>query len=71
VALVLTVEARQDLGRVYLILVRGVGESRGRQWREVGAGRSARLIGAIRAVAKVVVDLGEGDLDGWIRNASK
>jgi hypothetical protein len=70
-ALVLAVESRQDLGRVYLILVCGIGESRRREWGEVGAGRGARLIGAIRAVAIIVVDLGERNLDGWIRNASK
>lgn len=33
---------------------------------EVGAGGGAGFVGAIRAVAVVVVDAGEGDGDGWV-----
>lgn len=38
---------------------------------EVRAGGGAGLVGAVRAVAVVVVDGAEWDCDGWVRDAGE
>jgi hypothetical protein len=54
-AFVLAVEARKRRSVVQIWVADGR--------REAGAGRRARLVGSIGAVAEVIVDLSEGDLD--------
>lgn len=68
VALVLTVVAGQGKGDVGI----GAGDGLGRrECRDVGAGCSAGLVGAVWTVAVFVVDLGGEELDGGVRDAGE
>jgi hypothetical protein len=65
VTLVLAVEARQSECLVELAEL-DLGRLRGRERGEVGAGRGAWLVGAVGAVAVVVVEAGNIELDAGI-----
>jgi hypothetical protein len=70
VALVLAVEARKSWRRIDVFASKAWG-LRWREGREVRARRGAWLVGAVRAVAVVVVQACNGKFDSRIRDASK
>jgi hypothetical protein len=67
-SLILAVEPRQSQARVGGAGDRAGDGLRGGELGEVSAGRGPRLVGAVRAIAEIVVDLGGGELDGWVRD---
>jgi hypothetical protein len=70
VALVLAVEARQGECLVELAKL-DLGRLRRRERGEVGAGRGAWLVRAVGAVAVVVIEASNVELDTGIRDASE